>query len=437
MKISFFGLGYVGLVSSLVFADKNNLVIGVEINEEKRDMLNKGISPISEPGINDLLKKYIGNNFIVESDYIEAVNNTDISFIAVGTPSSGDGSINLVYVERVINEIGEAIKKKGKYHLIVIRSTVLPGTTDSMIKKLVDMGLKEDKDFNIIFHPEFLREGTAITDFLSPPFTVVGGKHNEKIEKIMKGLYEFITNIPFYYVDTKVAETVKYASNSFHALKVTFANEIGRYCKVNGINATDVMDIFMQDNILNISKVYLRPGFAYGGSCLPKDVKALLSSALSKGIDVPLLESVIESNNKHIDFAFSLIKERFFKGRIGFIGVSFKKDTDDLRESPIIELIRKVYPEYNIKVYDPIVQKSYITGSNKVFIDKNAAFLRDNMVDDIQELSSVDVIVVYSYRNKEVFEFIKDKCGDKMILDLVGIKDEKIKQLKNYVGICW
>ncbi len=436
MDISLFGLGYVGMVSSLLFADRGNKVIGVEINKGKRDLINNGKSPIAEPGIDELLQKHINRNFFVTNDYIKSIKDTNISIIAVGTPSKGDGSINLSYVEKVIDEIGEGIKHKNDYHLIIIRSTVLPGTTEKMKKRLLNNGIDENL-FDIVFHPEFLREGSAIKDFLSPPFTIVGTKNVEKIKSIFEELYKGI-DAPMYFTDIKVAETIKYASNAFHALKVSFANEIGRYCKEKGIDAVKVMEIFTQDRQLNISPAYLRPGFAFGGSCLPKDVKALLNDALKEGVDIPLLESVLISNEKHIEYAYSVIEEKIGNcKKIGFIGVSFKVNTDDLRESPIIELMRMVYPDYSIKVYDPIVQHSYITGSNKVFIDKNAPFLRDNMVDNIDDLNDVSIVVVYSYITEEVLKWLNNLSDNVWILDLYGIKDKSIREKEKYRGIVW
>lgn len=436
-NVSIFGLGYVGAVSLACLADNGNRVIGVDVNPLKIDIINEGRSPIIENGLNELMKKGVDSGFIrTVMDSRQAVHSTELSIICVGTPSHSNGSLNLTYVEKVAHEIGKALADKDDYHVVVLRSTVLPGTTEELLIPTLEKasGKKCGIDFGICFNPEFLREGSSIKDFYNPPFTVIGAE-DEKVAEIVQALYSSL-DAPLRVVPIRVAEMVKYTCNSFHALKVTFANEIGNICKASGIDSHQVMDIFCLDTKLNLSPYYLKPGFAFGGSCLPKDLRALNYLSRHFDLTLPVLEAIIPSNQRQVDQAYRMVTDAGSK-RVGVLGFSFKAGTDDLRESPIVELIERLIGKgYEIQVYDKNVSLANLHGANRAYIEKEIPHIAQLMRDSIDEvIEDSDVIVIGN--NSPEFQNIQNRYnGRHVTIDLVRIAGDKTSS-EQYQGISW
>src|SRR5678809_303766 len=364
MKISIFGLGYVGCVSAACFSDRGHEVIGVDVNQLKADIINQGRSPIVEPGVGDIIEKAVKDQRLrATTDATEAVHATDISLICVGTPGHHNGSLDLTHVKAVCKQIGAALETKRRYHTVAVRSTMLPGTIAETVIPTLEIfsGKKSGKDFGVAINPEFLREGTSIHDFNNPPFTLIGADDEEAAE-LLKKLYE---HLPAAVVTIRIkeAEMVKYACNCFHGLKVAFANEIGTICKGLNVDSHRVMEVFCRDTKLNLSPYYLRPGFAFGGSCLPKDLRAINYKAKELDVEVPLLSAILPSNRLQIERAVELVT-RSGKKRVGVLGFSFKAGTDDLRESPMVTLIETLIGKgYDLKLYDRNVSLARLTGA--------------------------------------------------------------------------
>ena len=436
-RISIFGLGYVGSVTSACLASKGHQVIGVDLNEQKVEEVNNGKSPIVEEGLSDLISQGIkSKNLHATVDSTYAINNSDISFIAVGTPSKKDGSLDLTYVETMMVEIGLLIAKKSTFHTIVIRSTVLPSSCEKILIPLLENSsrLKAGKEFGFIFNPEFLRESTAIFDFNNPPKTVIG-TNSKKDAEIVSQLYGF-SDAPEFITSIGTAEMVKYADNAFHATKVVFGNEIGAIAKSMDINSHEVMDIFCSDTKLNISKYYLKPGFAFGGSCLPKDVRALSFMANDKDVSLPLVNSLIPSNNAHINRAFNIIN-KYKDKKIGIMGFSFKDGTDDIRESPIISLIELCSQNnLDIKVYDPNINLDRLIGSNKESLEGSSFNLRENFITNVDDFISQSEFIIIGNGNKSFISELEKKSDNQMVLDLVGLDLKNILGSR-YMGFCW
>lgn len=352
--LSIFGLGYVGAVSSACFADLGHKVIGVDPDQDKINTINAGRSPIVEEGLGDLLTKGVENGLLrADTDPQDAVLNSDISFVCVGTPSTPEGGCDLTYLKGVSAEIGAALRKKNAYHVVVFRSTVPPGTTEKVLRPIIEResGKRAGKDFGLGFHPEFLRESTAIADFHEPPKTVIG-TGDELSAKAIAHLYDGVDD-NIIHTSIEVAEMVKYTDNTWHALKVSFANEIGKLGQALGVDSHAVMDVFCRDTKLNISPYYMKPGFAFGGSCLPKDVRGINHLAEENGIKMPVIGSIIESNTAQIEHAARMIME-MGQGRVGFLGLTFKANTDDLRESPVLELLSIIHRlGRDVSIFDP------------------------------------------------------------------------------------
>lgn len=437
-RIAVFGLGYVGAVSVACFADRGNQVMGVDVNPLKVDMINQGRSPIIESGLNELMKKGAEEGRIQATDNAaDAVKNSEITFICVGTPSNSNGSLDLEYVRRVSENIGDALKSKDDYHVVVVRSTMLPGSTEEVVIPILEQ--TSDKkcgvDFGVCFNPEFLREGSSIKDFYNPPYTIIGttdSKAAEIVEKMYTGIDAPVLTVPF-----SVAEMIKYANNAFHALKVTFANEIGNICKQQGIDSHQVMDIFCMDRKLNLSPYYLKPGFAFGGSCLPKDLRALLYLSRHKDLNLPVMEAILPSNDHQVELAIDMVKKTGFK-RIGILGFSFKAGTDDLRESPAVELIEQLIGKgYDVKVYDQNVSLANLHGANRVYIEKEIPHIASLMSTSMDELISQSEVVVIGNKDQQFRERIRDINGDQLVIDLVRISNSLEEFGANYEGLCW
>ena len=438
MIVSIFGLGYVGVVSAGCLAMWGHKIIGVDVNETKIQLINDGRSPVIEDKIPDLLLSAKKKKILSATNCAnEAIANSSISFVCVGTPSRSNGSLDTKYIENVCKQIGDSLKnKKKKGHILVFRSTMLPGTITKTIIPLIEnvSGKKEGQDFFVAFNPEFLREGTAVYDFNNPPKTIVGCNNTTIADKVLK-LYQDLPG-PKIQTSVKIAEMIKYVDNNFHAMKVTFANEIGHICKQLQIDSHEVMDIFMQDIKLNISTQYLKPGFAFGGSCLPKDLRAINYMAKMLDLETPLLESLIPSNNRQILMAINKIIS-FGKQKIGIAGFSFKAGTDDLRESPIIEVIETLLGKgYDLKLYDQSVSIAKLIGANKNYINFHIPHISSLMVDSLDDLLEDREVIVIGNNNKEFKRMVTESHDSQKIFDLVGIVDPKSAR-ENYEGVCW
>jgi len=434
MTISIFGLGYVGCVSLGCLAKNGFQVIGVDVNKTKVHLINQGLPTIIEKDIDTIIKEqYKAGKIKATQDYHQAVMESDMSIMCVGTPLGEDGNLNLDYIYQTAKQIGDVLKNKNTFHIIVIRSTVIPGTNQKVSEIISDKsGKKVNIDFAVVSNPEFLREGSAVQDYYNPPFTLIGTDNDEAAE-MMKQIYEKV-NGEFIRTEIKIAELIKYVNNSFHALKVTFANEVGTICKKLDIDAYELMNIFCKDKQLNISSYYLKPGFAYGGSCLPKDLNALKTIARDLNINALVLNSIELSNQNHIQNAVQIIKKSG-KTKIGIFGIAFKEGTDDLRYSPVINVIEELLAkDYQVKVYDDYVQTALLIGSNKEYLENNLPYLKNLMVNNEKDLLEWAELIVFN-RKKEYYSELISQYPDKCFLDLIRING-KIKS-SNYEGICW
>ena len=436
MKISVFGLGYVGVVCCACFSRDGHEVIGVDIEKAKVDLVNEGKSTIIEKGLEEQIKKSVTDGLLnATTDYKPAVQKTDISFVCVGTPSLPNGAINLGYIYEVVKQIAQVIKHKSSFHTVVIRSTVKAGTLKVCQEIVEDIsGKKHDVDFGLVSNPEFLREGTAIHDFVNPPYTVIGTR-SEKSQNVMTELYKEI-EAPIYYIKPEEAEMIKYANNNFHAMKIAFANEIGNICKENSVDGHVVMDIVSKDTTLNLSPYYLKPGFAFGGSCLPKDVRGLTQIAKSLDLKTPLLSSLLKSNFYQIDRGLDLIYQTG-KKKIGFLGFAFKSGTDDLRESPIVTVIETLIGKgYDLRVYDSNVHLSSLLGKNKVYINSHIPHIYKLLKEDVNDVIKNSDVIVIGNNAKEFSKILPIIPSEMIIIDLVRVDKNKTSN-DNYIGICW
>jgi GDP-mannose 6-dehydrogenase len=438
MKISIFGMGYVGCVSGACLAKLGHRVIGVEPNPTKVDLLNSGKSPIVEEGLDVLIAETTkAGTFSATSDWKAAIAETELAIICVGTPSRANGSIDLKFVERVCEQVGQAIAEKKDYFTVVIRSTVLPGSVENVLQPILEKhsGKKAGVDFGLSMNPEFLRESTSIYDFHNPPKTVIG-ELNPRSGELLAQLYAGLP-CPMVRVPIRVAEMVKYVDNTFHALKVTFANEVGNISKELGVDSHRVMEIFCMDTKLNLSPYYLKPGFAFGGSCLPKDLRALTSEARMLDVSTPLLSSVLESNRLQIQKVTKKLLE--FKGKsLGFLGFSFKGGTDDLRESPIVEVIEAMLGKgFDIKIYDRHVSLAKLMGANKEYIQREIPHISRLMAAHWSELMETSDVIIVANRDEEFKKALAQARPNQTIIDLVRIVDSKPANAGSYYGICW
>jgi GDP-mannose 6-dehydrogenase len=438
MKISIFGLGYVGCVSAACLAEQGHYVVGVDINDDKVNMINRGQSPIIEQDLEVIIKNCVSAGRLrATTNALEGINDSDISLVCVGTPSNSNGSLNLQFVEQVCREIGQGLSEKKERHVVVLRSTMLPGSTeDRVIPALEDgSGLKAGQGFGVCVNPEFLREGTSIYDFHHPPFTLIG-EHLEGDGDVVARLYETI-DAPCIRVPLRVAEIVKYANNTFHALKICFANEIGNICKQEGVDSHQVMDIFCMDTKLNLSAYYLKPGFAFGGSCLPKDLRALLYHSRQRDLELPILCSILPSNEMQLQRGLELIKETG-KKKIGVLGFSFKADTDDLRESPLVRLIETLIGKgYSVRLYDRNVSMAKLHGANKEYIEKEIPHISTLMCPSLSQVIEEAEVIIIGNKDPEFVQALEIARPDQIIIDLVRITDDFGQINSQYQGICW
>jgi GDP-mannose 6-dehydrogenase len=433
-----FGLGYVGSVSAACFAEDGHTVVGVDVAPAKVESINEGRSPIVEKGLDDLIKSNAANGRLrATTSTADAVRDTDVSLICVGTPSRKNGSLDLTYLERVAEQIGEALKDKDSYHVVVVRSTVLPGTTHDIVIPALERtsGKKYGTGFGVTVNPEFLREGTAIHDFRNPPLTLVGHNYQSDANPT-KALYAKV-DAPLETTTIRTAEMMKYASNTWHALKVTFANEIGNVCKRVGIDSHEVMSIFCKDVKLNLSSYYMKPGFAFGGSCLPKDVRALQYRAKEVDLEMPVIQSILSSNQLQIQHAIDEVVDTGRK-RVGLLGFSFKAGTDDLRESPIVILAEALLGKgYSLCIYDKNVSIARLVGANKDYINKQIPHLSSLLTESIDEVLDKSDVIVVGNLSPEFADALKRTRPDQIILDLVRVSTPRQEIPGDYRGICW
>jgi GDP-mannose 6-dehydrogenase len=434
MEVCIFGLGYVGCVTAACLAEHGHDVTGVDLDENKVALINGGKSPIIETGLEELISRG------VQKRKLRAVTRADrlgdVSIVCVGTPSNENGSLGLGQVCRVVASIGELLRKAEDFPVINIRSTVLPGTVEELLVPLLEetSGRKAGQHFGVCMNPEFMRETSAVQDFNHPPFTVVGAQEDRSAEKVI-ALYATL-NSPVERTSIAVAEMIKYSCNAFHAVKVSFANEIGNLSKALGVDSHRVMEIFCKDTKLNLSPYYLKPGFAFGGSCLPKDLRAILHKARQFDLDLPLLNSTLETNRKQLDLAFNLVR-RTGKRRIGVLGLSFKAGTDDLRESPIVVLIETLIGKgYQVAIYDEEVALARLVGANRRYIEQTIPHIASLMLNSPREVVAGSDLVIVSKNTAPIRAALTESTDGKSILDLVRVFPAGERR-PQYEGICW
>jgi GDP-mannose 6-dehydrogenase len=436
MKISVFGLGYVGAVSAGCLASDGHTVVGVDPNPTKVALINQGVSPIVEKDIGEMISEAVrlGRLRATESVH-QAVQESDLSVICVGTPSQLNGNLDLSFVRRVCEEIGLALREKSGFHVVVARSTMLPGSMRNVVIPTLEQasGKVAGVDFGVCNNPEFLREGTAVYDYRNPPKTVIG-ETDARAGQLLLDLYADL-KAPVVRTTVETAEMVKYADNNWHALKVAFANEIGNICKAVGIDSHEVMDIFCQDTKLNLSSYYMRPGFAFGGSCLPKDVRALTYKARNLEVETPVLNAILPSNQRQIERAIGMITNKGHR-KIGILGFAFKAGTDDLRESPMVDVIEYLIGKgFELRLYDRNVRMAALTGANRDYILNHIPHISRLMVDTVDEVLAFADTVVVGNGAGEFREALKEKRAGQVVVDFVRIRDTVSGD--GYEGICW
>ena len=438
-SISIFGLGYVGTVTAACLAHKGNLVTGVDLSHAKIEAMEAGRSPIVEPRVQDLVAEcHQACRLHATSDAKSAVLGSNISFLCVGTPSLRNGKLDLGHIDPVCREIGSALRSKDSFHLVVLRSTVLPGTAENVVIPALQQtsGKQMGRDFGVCVNPEFMREGTAVADFLEPAMTIIGAG-DAAHAAILRELYSWVSGRIFV-TSFSSAEMVKYACNAWHALKVGFANEVGTLAKQLNVDAEAVMEIFAADNKLNISPSYLKPGFAFGGSCLPKDVRALNYRAKELDLELPLFQSIMPSNQEHLERAVEMVLQTGNK-KIAMLGLSFKAATDDLRESPQVQLVKRLLGEgRQVQIWDDNVSLGQLIGSNRQYIEEVIPHIGSLLSSDLAEVLRQSEVVVLGTRALKRDELQRHLRPDHLVIDLVNLeKSRRPAASGKYEGICW
>jgi GDP-mannose 6-dehydrogenase len=438
LNISVFGLGYVGSVTAACFADKGHHVIGVEVNPDKLALFQAGQTPLYEPGLAELLASvHVGGKFTATDNVPEAVCDSELSFICVGTPSKKNGQADLTHIENVCREIGTALRAKNTPHTVVVRSTMLPGAIEGVVVPCLETasGKNEGRDFHVVSNPEFMREGTAIRDFFEPPFIVIG-ERSAGAGDVLAELYHCV-DAPQVRTSIRAGEAIKFACNAFHALKITFANEIGSFCKAHNIDSHEVMDIVCRDSKLNISKTYLKPGMAYGGSCLPKDLRALVSRANEQDLELPMLEAIARSNQNQIQRTIEFISELEHR-EIAFLGLSFKAGTDDLRESPIVIMAETLLGKgFKLAIHDSEVELTKLLGANKHFLEKKLPHIASLLTPSLAEVVKSSKTLVVCKTHSDYTELGKLVRPGQKVLDLVGSLKSTSFPSDCYRGLYW
>ncbi|SEP41866.1 nucleotide sugar dehydrogenase [Amycolatopsis saalfeldensis] len=438
MKISVFGLGYVGCVSAACLAGRGHEVIGVDVNPVKVDLVTQGHAPVVEERIGELTAEVVTSGALrATTDVAEAIAASDVSLVCVGTPSAANGSLSTEYLERVADQIGEALARKESRHTVVFRSTMLPGTCLDLLVPILEKssGGTAGVDFGVAVNPEFLREGSSVRDFFDPPKTVIGEidpASGDVVARLYEGLPGDVFRVPI-----PVAEMTKYADNAFHGLKIGFANELGSVCRALGLDSHKVMDVFLADRKLNVSPAYLRPGFAFGGSCLPKDLRGLVYAAHRADVSVPILAHVLPSNEDHLQRAFDLVA-RTGKRKVGLFGLSFKPGTDDLRESPLVELAERLLGKgYDLKIYDANVSLSRLMGANREYIEGRLPHLGQLLARSVEEVLEHADVCLIGTADPAVLAALPHGGGQTLV-DLVRIPDAEARRAEEgYVGLAW
>ncbi|MBK8401732.1 MAG: UDP-glucose/GDP-mannose dehydrogenase family protein [Propionivibrio sp.] len=438
MRISIFGLGYVGAVSLACLSRDGHQVIGVDIDATKLDLIMAGKTPVVEEGMVDLMASAAASGRVtVTTDAQRAVLDSEVSLICVGTPSAANGSQDQGAILRLAEEMGMAIREKSAPHVVVFRSTLVPGTVEDVLRPIIEKisGKKDGEGFYLCFQPEFLREGSSIRDYDQPPFTVVGANHGHPVQR----LRELFGNLPCKFVETSVrsAEMMKYCCNNFHALKITFANETARLCDALGVDPFEVMGLVCQDTQLNISTAYLMPGFAFGGSCLPKDLRATTYLAKIHDVEIPMLAGIMQSNRNHLDLAVQKLLATG-KRKIGFVGLSFKTGTDDLRESPLVTLAEQLIGKgVQLSIYDPEVHLAGLLGANRSFIEKHLPHIGQMMRAEIEEVIAESEVLVIGLSGRAIAATLARLVRpDQLVLDLVNLPNREAISGK-VEGLCW
>ncbi|HTS07166.1 MAG TPA: nucleotide sugar dehydrogenase [Candidatus Eisenbacteria bacterium] len=439
LSISIFGLGYVGTVSAACLASKGHNVIGVDLNPDKVEMMDSGRSPVIEAQVSELVAAAKNEGSLQAScDASYAVLNSDLSFVCVGTPGLKNGKLDLIHIENVAREIGTAIKVKNSPHVFVLRSTVLPGTTEGIVLPILESesGKQCGRDFAVCYNPEFLREGSAVADFQNPPYTILGARESHHLAPLRR-IYQDISST-IYETTIATAEMVKYFSNCYHALKVGFANEMGSMCKRLGVDSETVTKIFTSDTKLNVSPAYLSPGFAFGGSCLPKDLRAIIYKAKELDLKLPLLESLMPSNTEHLDRAVDMVISTG-KRKIAQLGLSFKAGTDDLRESPLVMLIKRLMGEgFEVRVWDEDVSLGRLAGSNRKYIEEVIPHIGSVLSGDLQSVMRGAEVVILGNKSADREQLADYLTPDQVVIDLVHLDAElRPRSVAKYEGICW
>jgi GDP-mannose 6-dehydrogenase len=436
--VSVFGLGYVGCVTAACLSDRGFRVVGVDVSQSKVDLINAGKATIVEEGIADLVRSaHASGRLTATTSVADAVGATSISLVCVGTPSQPNGNLDLSYVERVCTQIGEALRNKTDRHTVVIRSTVFPGTTATLACPALERasGKRAGRDFGLSMNPEFLREGSSIRDFNAPPFTVIGAD-DEETGRTVASLYDGI-EAPLHIVATGVAEMLKYACNAYHGLKVGFANEIGNICKVLGVDSHEVMRLFVQDTKLNVSKAYLMPGFAFGGSCLPKDLRAITYRARQLDVATPILTGTLESNEEQVTRAFTMVMGAGNR-RVGVLGLAFKEGTDDLRESPMVTLVERLIGKgIDIAIYDREVSQAKLIGANKEFIEREIPHVWTLFRPSIADVLAHGETIIIGNGSTEFRGIESQLKPGQLVVDLVRAFGSRRSDGRSYEGICW
>lgn len=436
MKVSVFGMGYVGCVTAAALSRRGHRVIGVDINREKVAAINRGEAPVLEKGLGDIVRESVRAGVLsATSDGAGAVTETDLSLVCVSTPAKKNGSFDYSHLLGAVREVGEGIRLKDSKHAVAVRSTVLPGTTEKMLIPELEQssGKKHGRDFTAHANPEFLREGSALHDFENAPFVVIGSSEGSG-GKLLAQLYE--GTVPIYHTDIKTAEMLKYVCNTFHALKITFANEVGNICQALGIDSHRVMDLFCRDTKLNISPAYLKPGFAFGGSCLPKDLRALLYQAKNLDVETPLLSGIARSNQLQIQRAIDFVIDSRAK-KVGLLGLTFKAGTDDLRESPLVALCEALIGKgIDLRIYDPNLVLEKLVGANKAYIEEQIPHIGKLLCGSFDELIAGSEVLIVGNRYEHLLSKLSALNGRLRVLDLVRVF-EKDQSSAAFHGICW
>ena len=438
VKISVFGVGYVGAVSAGCLVSLGFDVIAVDISSDKVALLNRGISPIVEAEIDTLIAGAVASGKLRATDAVEdAVLGTDVSFISVGTPSAPDGSVSMRAVDEVVHSIGQAIGRKNAPHVVVMRSTVPPGTAENRVIPALEeaSGKRCGAGFHYYSNPEFLREGTSVRDFHAPPFTLIGALPGDNAAPV-RAIYAAI-DAPVHVAPMLIAESVKYLSNAYHAVKLAFANEAGSVLAAYGVDAREAFRLFCEDRSLNISPAYLRPGFAFGGSCLPKDMRSLLALAAQKDVAAPFLGQVMPSNEAIITRVFELVS-RHPRGRVALFGLAFKFGTDDMRESPFVTLAERLLGKgWNLRIYDRHVQTARLVGSNRVFIEKEIPHLDRLLVSSVEEAVEGASLIIIGHLGANDRKTLLACLKDQSVLDQAGMPEVQAHLGIKYQGLCW